>query len=131
MKKQDNGGTYSEELHNLYVSPNFIRQLKLRKMGWVGHVWERREKCTGFWWERDRSEDQGIDGRMRLEWILRRLARGVEWIQGKVLVVGSCERHDEPLASGAMELVLRMSGSDIQTRTIKCQSYQHKFYWSI
>jgi hypothetical protein len=27
-----------EELHNLYVSPNFIRQLKLRKMGWVGHV---------------------------------------------------------------------------------------------
>jgi hypothetical protein len=66
---------------------------------------------------------------MRLEWILRRLAGGVEWIQGKVLVVGSCECHDEPLASGAMELVL--TGSDIQTRTIKCQIYQHKFYWSI
>jgi hypothetical protein len=29
-------------------------------------AWERREKCSRFWrdirWERDRSEDQGIDG---------------------------------------------------------------------
>jgi hypothetical protein len=32
------------------------------------HAWERREKCTGFWWEspkdRDHSEDQGVNGRM-------------------------------------------------------------------
>jgi alpha-glucosidase (family GH31 glycosyl hydrolase) len=30
------------------------------------HAWERREKCTRFWWEclkeRDQSEDQGVDG---------------------------------------------------------------------
>jgi hypothetical protein len=32
------------------------------------HAWERREKCTRFWWEspkeRDHSEDRGVDGRM-------------------------------------------------------------------
>jgi hypothetical protein len=42
-------------------------------------------KCTRFWWEtpteRNHSEDQGIDGRMVSEWILGRLAGGVEWIQ--------------------------------------------------
>jgi hypothetical protein len=33
-----------------------------------------REKCKRFWWEnpkrRDHLEDQGVDGRMGLEWIL-------------------------------------------------------------
>jgi hypothetical protein len=28
----------SEELHNLYLSPNIIRQTKSRRMKWVGHV---------------------------------------------------------------------------------------------
>jgi hypothetical protein len=31
--------------------------------------------------ERDNSKDQGVDGRMGLEWILGTLAEGVEWIQ--------------------------------------------------
>jgi hypothetical protein len=31
--------------------------------------------------ERDHSEDQGADGRMGPEWILGRLAGGVEWIR--------------------------------------------------
>jgi hypothetical protein len=32
--------------------------------------------------QRDHSEDQGVDGRMGSEWILERLAgRGIEWIQ--------------------------------------------------
>jgi hypothetical protein len=47
------------------------------------HAWERREKCTRFWWEspkeRDLSEDQGVGGRMESEWILGKLAWGV-WI---------------------------------------------------
>jgi hypothetical protein len=38
------------------------------------HEWERREKCTGFWWdspkEREHSEDRGVDGRMGSKWIL-------------------------------------------------------------
>jgi hypothetical protein len=49
------------------------------------HAWERRGKCTGFWWkskkERDHLEDQGVDRRMGSEWILGRLAGGIEWIQ--------------------------------------------------
>jgi hypothetical protein len=47
------------------------------------HAWERREKCTRFWWESpkesDHLEDQGISGKMGSEWILARLASGV-WI---------------------------------------------------
>jgi hypothetical protein len=45
------------------------------------HAWERRGKCTGFWWEspkeRDHSENRGVDGRMGSEWILWRFAGGV------------------------------------------------------
>jgi hypothetical protein len=45
------------------------------------HAWERRGKCTSFWWgnpkERDHLEDGGVDGRMGLQIILGRLARGV------------------------------------------------------
>jgi hypothetical protein len=29
---------HSEELHNLYSSPDIIRQVKSRRMGWAGHV---------------------------------------------------------------------------------------------
>jgi hypothetical protein len=40
-----------------------------------------RGMCAGFWWEiqkeRDRLQDQGVDGRMGSEWILGRLAGGV------------------------------------------------------
>jgi hypothetical protein len=47
-------------------------------------AWERREKCTRVWWEstkeRYHSDDQGVDGRMGSELILRRLAGGVDWI---------------------------------------------------
>jgi hypothetical protein len=50
------------------------------------HTWERREKCTGLWWEsrkeRDHFEDQGVDGSMGSEWIVGRLAGGsVDWIR--------------------------------------------------
>jgi hypothetical protein len=29
---------HNEELHNLYSSPDIIRQIKSRKMRWTGHV---------------------------------------------------------------------------------------------
>jgi hypothetical protein len=46
---------HNKELHNLYSSPDIIKQIKLRQMRWAGQVArmgeERREKCTRFWWE--------------------------------------------------------------------------------
>jgi hypothetical protein len=50
------------------------------------HAWERTENYTRLWWEspkeRDHSEDQGVDGRIRSEWILWRLAAwSVDWIR--------------------------------------------------
>jgi hypothetical protein len=49
----------------------------------VGRICGTHEggKCTQFCWEshkeRAHLEDQGVDGRMGLEWILGRLAVGV------------------------------------------------------
>jgi hypothetical protein len=38
------------------------------------HMWERGEKCTGFWWEslkeRDHLEELSIGRRLGLGWIL-------------------------------------------------------------
>jgi hypothetical protein len=69
------------------------------------HAWERREKCTRFWWEspkeREYLDDQGVDGRIGSEWILRRMAGGVQ----RNLLAGSCEYCDEHDSSGATELV--------------------------
>jgi hypothetical protein len=73
------------ELDNLYSSPDIFRQIKSRRMRWMGHVARmgEKEKCTRFGWEspkeKDHLEDRGVDGRVGLEWILRRLAgrRGV------------------------------------------------------
>ena len=43
---------HNEELNDLYSSPNIVRMIKSRRMGWDGHVARmgRREVCTGFWW---------------------------------------------------------------------------------
>ena len=37
--------------HNLYCSPNVIRVIKPRKVGWTGHVARmgRGEICVGLW----------------------------------------------------------------------------------
>jgi hypothetical protein len=78
-----------------------------------GHTWERREKCTRFWWEslkkRDHPEDHGIDGRMGSERILRQTG----WGGGLVstgseygLVPNCCKCGDEPLDCGTTELVM-------------------------
>jgi hypothetical protein len=42
----------NEELHNLYSSPS-VRMIKLRRMGWAGHVARMgiRNMHIGFWWE--------------------------------------------------------------------------------
>jgi hypothetical protein len=35
---------HNEELHNLYSSPNTIRQIKSRRMRWAGHVARMEEE---------------------------------------------------------------------------------------
>jgi hypothetical protein len=63
---------HDEGLHGMYLSPNFIRVIKSRRMRWAGHVTLRwgGEVSTGFWWgnlrERDHLEDPSVDGRIIL-----------------------------------------------------------------
>jgi hypothetical protein len=56
--------------------------------------------CTRFWWqspkERDHSKDRDVDGSMGSEWILGRLAGGVDSVgSGWGPVAGCCECGDE------------------------------------
>jgi hypothetical protein len=61
---------HSGDLHNLYSSPDVIRQIKSWEWGGRGmwNAWERGETCRGFWCEspkgKDHLKDQGIVGRM-------------------------------------------------------------------
>jgi hypothetical protein len=105
---------HSEELHNLYSSPDIIRQVKSRRMRWARHVARMGEerKCTRLLWEspkeRDHLEDQDIGGKMGSEWILGRLAWGCRLDStglGQGLVAGCCECGDEPSGSCATELL--------------------------
>ena len=69
---------HSEELKGLYSSPNIVRVIKSRRMGWVEHVARMGEgigvyrvlvvKPEG----RDHCGDQGVDGRIILGWTFRR-----------------------------------------------------------
>jgi hypothetical protein len=86
---------HNEELHNLYSSPDIIRQIKSRRMRWAGHVARMREerKLQDFGGkprkERDHLEDQGVGGRMESEWILDRVAWGGGWIGFDWLMIGT------------------------------------------
>jgi hypothetical protein len=61
---------YSEELHNLYPSPDVVRQIKslANEVGGACGTHGRGEKIVqgfnGSQKERDHSEDQGVGGRM-------------------------------------------------------------------
>jgi hypothetical protein len=69
---------HDEELHTLYASPDSFRMIKSKSMRWAEHV-ERmvdRRKMLTFWLEdlngRDHSEDLCADGKIILEWILKK-----------------------------------------------------------
>jgi hypothetical protein len=89
---------HKEELNDLYSSPNVFRVIKSRGERWAGHVasmW-RGEAYTGFWWgnlrERDHLGDPGVEGRVILRWIFRKLEVGV-WTGSSWLGIGTGGGH--------------------------------------
>jgi hypothetical protein len=52
---------YNEELHNLYSSPDIIRQINTRRMRWAEHVARMEEKIL-----------QGLVGKARRKEITRK-----------------------------------------------------------
>jgi hypothetical protein len=40
---------HNEELHDLYSSPNIIRVIQSRRMGWAAHVKGERSGAYGVW----------------------------------------------------------------------------------
>jgi hypothetical protein len=79
-------GLYTEELYNLYSSPNIIRMIKSGRTRLGGHValLGRRDVHTEFWCgnlrEGDHLEDKGIVGRIILKYIFKQWDRGMNWI---------------------------------------------------
>jgi hypothetical protein len=74
---------HNGDLHNLYSSPDIIRQIKSRGMWWAGHVARMGEGrkvyrvLVGKLEGKDHLEEQGVDGRMGSKWTLGRLVVGV------------------------------------------------------
>jgi hypothetical protein len=70
------------KLRNLYSSPDIIRQIKSRRMGWAGHVARMTEGrkvyrvLMGKPEGKGHLEDQGVDGRMGSKWTLGILVGG-------------------------------------------------------
>jgi hypothetical protein len=84
---------HSEELHNLYSSPNIIRTIILRKVRWAGHVarmW-RRSMHIELWWK---AKGKRLIGRPRRRWVdnikmdLREI-EGVVWTELLWLRIGT------------------------------------------
>jgi hypothetical protein len=57
-----------EELHNLYSSPNTIRQIKSRRMRWTGHVARGREERKVYKVLVGKPEGRRPLGRPRRRW---------------------------------------------------------------
>jgi hypothetical protein len=79
---------HSEELHNLYSSPDIIRQVKSRRMRRAGHVARMREERKAYKVLVGKPEGKRPLGRPRLRWEdgirvdLREIGLGgVDWIR--------------------------------------------------
>jgi hypothetical protein len=73
---------HKEELHNLYSSPNIIRQIKLRRMSSAGHVARIREERKVYRGLAGKRKRKRPLGRPRRRWNdgirmdLREIGRG-------------------------------------------------------
>jgi hypothetical protein len=79
---------HSEELHNLYSSPDIIRQVKSRPVRWAGHVARMREERKVYKVLVGKPEGKRPLGRPRRRWRdgirmgLRKIGLGgVDWIR--------------------------------------------------
>jgi hypothetical protein len=79
---------HSEELHNLYSSPDIIRQVKSRRMRWAGHVAHMGEERNMYKVLVGKPEGKRPLGRPRRRWEdgirldLRETGLGdVDWIR--------------------------------------------------
>jgi hypothetical protein len=79
---------HSEELHNLYLSPDIIRQVKSRRMRWAGHVARMGEERKMYKILVGKPEGKRPLGRPRRRWEdgirmdLREIGLGgVDWIR--------------------------------------------------
>jgi hypothetical protein len=59
---------HSEELHNVYSSPDIIRQVKSRRMRWAGHVARMEEERKVYKVLVGKPEGQRPLGRPRRRW---------------------------------------------------------------
>jgi hypothetical protein len=79
---------HNEELHNLYSSPDIIRQVKSRQMRWAGHIARMGEERNVYRVLMGKPEGKRPLGRPRRRWEdgirmdLREIGLGsVDWIQ--------------------------------------------------
>jgi hypothetical protein len=59
---------HNEELHNLYSTPDIIRQVKARRMRWAGHVAHMREERKVYKVLVGKPEGKRPLGRPRRRW---------------------------------------------------------------
>jgi hypothetical protein len=78
---------YTEELNDLYSSPNIIRVMKSRRMRWAGHVARMGEKRGAYRILVGRPEGRRQLGRPRRRWEdniktdLQEVGWGMNWIE--------------------------------------------------
>jgi hypothetical protein len=79
---------HNEELHNLYSSPDIIRQVKSRRIRWAGHVAHMGEERKMYKVLAGKPEGKRPLGRLRRRWedgirkVLREIGLGgVDWIR--------------------------------------------------
>jgi hypothetical protein len=107
---------HSEELHNLYSSPDIISQVKSRRMRWAGHVARMGEERKVYKVLVGKPEGKRTPGRPRrsrwedgIRMDLRENCLGGgggldSTGSGQGPVAGCCECGDEPSGSCATEL---------------------------